>query len=92
MIRSAVDGRVALITLEPPEARNAINATAATGIEAAIDRLEPDDDLWVGILTHTGLGFCAGADLKEIAAGSTAALWTERGGFGGSCCGSSRNL
>lgn len=83
MIDFEVRGRVAVITLDRPEARNAINGELATSIEAAIDRLEGDDDLWVGILTHTGPAFCAGADLKEIAAGNAAALWTERGGFGG---------
>jgi len=83
VIRFEVEGRVAILTLDRPEARNAINEAMATGLEAAIDRFEDDDELWVGILTHTGPAFCAGADLKEIADGNTAALWTERGGFGG---------
>ena len=83
MIGFEVRGRVAVITLDRPEARNAINGEMATSIEAAIDRFEDDDELWVGILTHNGPAFCAGADLKEIAAGNAAALWTERGGFGG---------
>ena len=41
-------GRVATITLNRPEARNAVNGDVATGMEAAIDRLEDDDDVWVG--------------------------------------------
>ncbi len=45
-----VDGRVALITLNRPEARNAVNGDVAKGLEAAIDRLEADDEVWVGIL------------------------------------------
>jgi enoyl-CoA hydratase len=83
MIDFEVDGRVAVIRLNRTEARNAINGEMARSIEAAIDRLEDDDDLWVGILTHEGSVFCAGADLKEIAAGRMSDLITERGGFGG---------
>ena len=83
MIHFDVDGRLAVITLDRPDAPNAINAAMADGIERALDRLEDDDDLWAGILTHRGPAFCAGADLKEIAAGNTSKLWTERGGFGG---------
>ena len=83
MIRFDVEGHVAVITLDRVEARNAINGAMAQGIEAAIDRLEDDDELWVGILTHEGPVFCAGADLKEIAAGNGGALGTKRGGFGG---------
>ena len=64
-------------------ARNAINPAMAAAIESAIDRLEEDDDLLIGILAHNGPVFCAGADLKEIAAGNGAFLGTERGGFAG---------
>jgi enoyl-CoA hydratase len=83
MIEFEVDGHVAVITLDRVEARNAINADMANAIEGAIDRLEDDPELWVGILTHNGPVFCAGADLKEIAAGRGNSLATERGGFGG---------
>ena len=83
MIRFEVDGHVAVISLDRVGARNAINGEMANAIEAAIDRLEDDDDLWVGILTHEGPVFCAGADLKEIAAGNGGQLATKRGGFGG---------
>ena len=52
------DGRVAVITLNRPEARNAVNGAVAEGLEAAIDRLEDDDDVWVGVLArqHRGSG------------------------------------
>ena len=83
MIDVTVDGHVAVITLNRPEAKNAVNGEVAKGIEAAIDQLEQDDALWVGILTHTGNVFCAGADLKAINAGQAAELATERGGFAG---------
>ncbi|MDW3218422.1 MAG: crotonase/enoyl-CoA hydratase family protein [Acidimicrobiales bacterium] len=83
MITFDVEGNVAIISLDRVEARNAINGEMAEAIEGAIDRLEADDDLWVGILTHNGPVFCAGADLKEIAAGRGGSLGTKRGGFGG---------
>jgi enoyl-CoA hydratase len=78
-----IEGHVALITINRPEARNAINDVVAEGIEAAIDRIEGDDDLWVGILTGVPPVFSAGADLKMISAGLGARLTTERGGFAG---------
>jgi enoyl-CoA hydratase len=83
MIDVTVDGHVAIITLNRPEAKNAVNGEVAQGIEAAIDRLEEDDALWVAILTHAGNVFSAGADLKAINAGKAAELTTERGGFAG---------
>lgn len=77
-----VRDRVAVITLDRPEARNAVDQQLAVDIEAAIDRLEADDALWVGILAGEGPAFCAGADLKAVASGE-ANLATERGGFAG---------
>jgi enoyl-CoA hydratase len=83
-----VRGHVAVITLNRPEARNAVNGDVARGIEAAVDRLEADDEAWVGILAANTDGqdrpvFCAGADLKALNEGQGATLSTERGGFGG---------
>ena len=82
------DGRVGIITLNRPEAGNAVNGDVATGMEAAIDALEADDDVWVGILTANTEGqanpvFCAGADLKAINSGQAGGLNTKRGGFAG---------
>jgi enoyl-CoA hydratase len=82
------DGRVGIITLNRPEARNAVNGAVANGLEAAIDALEGDPEVWVGILQANTEGqerpvFSAGADLKEINAGNVRALTTERGGFAG---------
>jgi enoyl-CoA hydratase len=82
-VRCEVDGRIAIITINRPEARNAINRPVARGIEAAIDRIEDDPDVWIGILAGEGQVFCAGADLKAIASGDVAGGWTKRGGFGG---------
>ena len=80
--------RVALITLNRPEARNAVNGDVASGLEAAIDRMEADEDVWVGVLAANTEGqerpvFCAGADLKAINSGQGASLGTARGGFAG---------
>ena len=81
--------RIAVITLNRPEARNAVNREVALGLEAAVDRLEDDAEVWVGVLCANTADqdrpvFCAGADLKVVSAtGSAASLDTERGGFGG---------
>ena len=83
MVEYEQHGRVALLTIKRPEARNAVNGDVARGMEAAIDRLEDDPDVWVGIVTGEGPVFSAGADLKAIAAGQAGELQTERGGFGG---------
>ena len=62
-------GHYAVITINRPQARNAVNGAVANGIEAGIDRLEETDDLWVGIVTGVPPVFCAGADEPEAAAG-----------------------
>jgi enoyl-CoA hydratase len=62
-------GRVLLITLNRPEAMNAINGALSTGLWAAVQELDGDPDLTAGVLTGTGRGFCAGMDLKAFARG-----------------------
>lgn len=81
-------GSVGVITLNRPEARNAINGDVASAVEACIDQLEAEDGVWCGVLTANTEGqsnpvFCAGADLKAINSGNAAGLSTERGGFAG---------
>ncbi len=83
MVEFEVRGNVAVISINRPEARNAVNGAVAKGLEEAIDRLEADDSLWVGVLTGKGPVFCAGADLKAINSGEAADLQTEKGGFAG---------
>ena len=83
MVDYQVKGHYAVLTINRPEARNAVNGAVASGIEEGIDKLEADDDVWVGVLTGVPPVFCAGADLKEINSGNAAALQTKRGGFGG---------
>ena len=79
-------GHVAVITINRPGARNAVNTDVAQGIEAAIDQLEADDEAWVGVLTGAqtdkGWIFCAGADLKQMAT-DPGGMSTKKGGFGG---------
>ena len=86
MIDYEKQGNVAVITINRPEARNAVNTAVATGIEEAVDRLEADDEVWVGILTGArtskGYIFCAGADLKQMSV-DPGGMVTARGGFGG---------
>jgi enoyl-CoA hydratase len=59
--------RVLLITLNRPEARNAINTALAQALTAAIEELDSDDGLTAGVLTGAGGGFSAGMDLKAFA-------------------------
>ena len=61
--------RVLLITLNRPESRNAINTELAEGLVRAVEDLDGDDGLTVGVLTGAGSGFCSGMDLKACAAG-----------------------
>jgi enoyl-CoA hydratase len=60
---------VLVITLNRPEARNAVNQALAEAVTAALDELESDDSLRVGVLTGAGGTFCAGMDLKAFLAG-----------------------
>ncbi|EGD55453.1 crotonase/enoyl-CoA hydratase family protein [Gordonia neofelifaecis] len=62
---------VAVVTLNRPEAMNAVNAALATGLGEAIERASADRDVRVVVLTGTGRAFCAGADLKAIARGES---------------------
>ena len=64
-------GNVLLITLNRPEVRNAVNAALAEGVAAALDELDGDDDLSVGVLTGAGGFFCAGMDLGAFVKGES---------------------
>jgi enoyl-CoA hydratase len=74
-------GRVLLVTLDRPDARNAVNAALAAGIAAALDELDGDDELAVGVLTGAGRGFSSGMDLKAFVRGESPHV--ERRGFAG---------
>ena len=72
---------VLVITLNRPDARNAVNAAVAEGVGAALDELDADDELRVGVLTGAGKGFSSGMDLKAFVAGESP--YVEGRGFAG---------
>ena len=76
------EGRLAVITLNRPEARNAMSPELSAALGEAFDRFEADDDLWVAILAGNGRVFCAGADLKALSEGRAAGIITAEEGFG----------
>ena len=63
------DGPVVVITIERPAARNAVNRPTAQALAAAFRRFDGDSSSAVAVLTGRGGAFCAGFDLKQIAAG-----------------------
>lgn len=79
-----VDGHVLIVTLQRPQVRNAVNMAVAQGIAAAMQRLDADPALHIGILTGAGGNFCSGMDLKAFAyEGIEPAI--EGRGFAGIC-------
>jgi enoyl-CoA hydratase len=68
-------GRVLVVRIEREEKRNAIDTPTALGIDAALNRLDDDPELWVGVLTGTPSVFSAGTDLSDVTGART-----ERGG------------
>ena len=72
---------VLVITINRPEVRNAVNAAVAEGIAAALDELDADDGLAVGVLTGAGGFFCAGMDLGAFVKGESP--WFGDRGFAG---------
>lgn len=65
LVTYELQDHVATITLNRPEARNAINGPLRQELNAAWDRFRDEEDAWVGILTANGEVFCAGGDLKD---------------------------
>ncbi|MEP0189836.1 MAG: crotonase/enoyl-CoA hydratase family protein [Erythrobacter sp.] len=80
-VLTQVDDGVLVVTINRPEAKNAMTKAAAEGIAAAMDRLDSEDDLRVGILTGAGGSFCSGMDLKGFLRGERPSI--EGRGFGG---------
>jgi crotonobetainyl-CoA hydratase len=84
------EGRVAIVVMDRPEARNAMNREMAEQLNTTYDELAQDDDVWAVVLTGAGdRAFCAGQDLKEVqsrvaaAESGDAAPRRLSGGFGG---------
>ena len=80
VLTSEEDG-ILVVTINRPEAKNAMTKAAAEGLAAAMDRLDSDDNLRVGILTGAGGTFCSGMDLKGFLRGESPSI--EGRGFGG---------
>lgn len=79
-----LSAHVALVTIDRPQARNAVDGEVAKGLDRAVRQTEQDPDIWAVILTGAGdQAFCAGADLKAVAAGQVDSLFTAEGGFAG---------
>src|SRR5579872_1319207 len=73
-------GKVEILTINRPEARNAINGDVTAAMAAALDELAEDDDCWVVVLTGSGdKSFSAGMDLKAFASGQGAGIIDQHG-------------
>jgi len=68
-VLTEVDQGVLVVTINRPEARNAINTETAVAIGEAMERLDDDRSLVAGVITGAGGTFCAGMDLKAFLAG-----------------------
>jgi enoyl-CoA hydratase len=73
--------RVLIITINRPQAKNAVNAAVSRGLADAMDRLDEDNGLSVGILTGAGGSFSAGMDLKAFARGENVVVEGRGMGF-----------
>lgn len=80
-VLTEVDDGILIVTINRPEAKNAMSQAAAEGIAAAMDRLEAEDGLRCAILTGAGGTFCSGMDLKGFLRGERPTV--EGRGFGG---------
>jgi enoyl-CoA hydratase/carnithine racemase len=69
-VRYELDGHVATITYNRPDALNAVNGAMRRGLNAAFTRFRDEEDAWVAIVTGAGRAFCVGADLHD-GAGAT---------------------
>ncbi len=80
-VLTEVEDGVLIVTINRPEAKNAMTKAASEAIAAAMDRLDAEDDLRVGILTGAGGTFCSGMDLKGFLRGESPSVPGR--GFGG---------
>ena len=77
-------GHVEILTINRPEARNAINAAVSLAMSTFLDELSEDPDCWVVVITGSGdKAFSAGMDLKAFASGEGGDIMGASGGFGG---------
>jgi enoyl-CoA hydratase/carnithine racemase len=79
-----VSDHVALVTINRPAARNAINYEVTKHLSRIAETIETDPVIWAVVLTGSGSkAFSAGADLREVTAGGLSRLFTPKGGFAG---------
>ncbi|MEA2643205.1 MAG: enoyl-CoA hydratase [Chloroflexota bacterium] len=79
-VRYAVAGAVVTVTIDRPQVRNAVNADTAEQLASCFRRFADDENLSVAVLTGAGNTFCAGFDLKAVAAGEPNRLLEEGDG------------
>jgi enoyl-CoA hydratase len=79
-VRYELRGAIAVVTIDRPEVRNAVNVPTAQALADAFRRFDADDAARVAVLTGEGGYFCAGADLKAVAAGENRVLSPEADG------------
>jgi enoyl-CoA hydratase/carnithine racemase len=79
----SVERNIAIVTLNRPSVRNAIDEQMALLLEAVVESVENTPQVRVAVIVGSDTAFCAGADLREVANGRLAATFTPRGGFGG---------
>lgn len=84
LVKVEIQDQVLIITLNRPEARNAINYDAAVQLAAALDELDNNPDVVVGVLTGANNTFCSGMDLKAFAKDGQRPYVGDRG-FAGIC-------
>jgi len=65
-VRYEVDGPVAIVTIDRPEVRNAVDGDTAIGLRESFERFDADSELCVAVLTGSEGAFCAGADLHKV--------------------------
>ena len=80
-VLTEVRGKVMIMTLNRPEAMNAVNQEVAQALAAAVDEMDANPDVSCGVLTGNGRGFCAGMDLKAFVQGNFPSIPGR--GFGG---------
>ncbi|MEO9323161.1 crotonase/enoyl-CoA hydratase family protein [Nocardioides sp. C4-1] len=82
LVTTSHDGPVAVVTIERPERRNAVDSATASALADAIEDADADPTVSVLVLTGAGRSFCAGADLQALAAGDRADLSAGSGATG----------
>ncbi|MGK7297330.1 MAG: crotonase/enoyl-CoA hydratase family protein [Candidatus Wenzhouxiangella sp. M2_3B_020] len=81
-VQYEVDGEIVVITIDRPERKNAVDAAAARELDARFVEFDRDERLRVAVLTGAGDTFCAGADLRALAAGEDAEARLDMGETG----------